>query len=136
MIKKTISYVDYDGNERTEDFYFNLSKAELMDMELTTSGGMINFIKKIVDERDTTRLIELFKEIINKSYGEKSMDGKRFIKNKEVLDNFIQTEAYSELYMELIGNTDAAVEFVNGIMPRDLVEKANANKETNVISLD
>lgn len=142
MLKKTITYVDYDGNERTEDFYFNLSRAELLDMELTTAGGMDNLVKKIINEQDTARIVELFKSIINKSVGVKSMDGKRFIKNQEVLDNFVQSEAYSVLYMELISDSNAAAEFINGIMPAGLVTdeiKEKVNKQltdSNIISVD
>lgn len=120
MLKKTITYVDYDGNERTEDFYFNLSKAELMNMELSAPGGLTNFITRIVNEQDLSRLIELFQEIIQKSVGVKSMDGKRFVKNQEVLENFIQSEAYSVLYMELVFDAEKAAEFINGIMPADM----------------
>lgn len=133
MIKKTITYADYDGNQRTEDFYFNLSKPELMEWEMTTEGGMQNLIARITQEQDVARLILLFKEIIHKSYGEKSLDGKRFIKNEEVLNNFIETEAYNELYMELVQNTDAAIEFVNGIMPASLDRKV-LEAEQNRIS--
>lgn len=118
MLKKTITYTDYDGNERTEDFYFNLSKAEVMEMELSTTGGMQKMLKKIVESKDTRRIVEIFKDIVLKAYGEKSADGKRFIKSKELADAFAQTEAYSELFMELAGNADAASAFVNGVMPK------------------
>lgn len=118
MLKKTIKYVDYDGNEREEDFYFNLTKAELTEMELSINGGLKKLIEKIVSEQDASKLIQLFKEIILKSYGEKSPDGKRFVKNQELRDNFSQTEAYSELFMELASNAESATLFVNGITPQ------------------
>ena len=127
MIKKTISYVDYNGNERKEDFYFNLSKAELLDMELFTVGGFENQIKRIVAEQDVPKLIEIFQDIIKKSYGVKSDDGKRFIKNEDVLNEFIQTEAYSELYMNLVFDADEAADFINGLIPSDLQEKIKQN---------
>jgi hypothetical protein len=117
MLKKTIKYVDYDGVEREEDFLFNLSKAEVTEMELGVVGGMSQMLQKIVAEKDGKRIIEHFKAIILKSYGEKSPDGKRFVKSKELSDAFVQTEAYSELFMELATNADAAAAFVKGILP-------------------
>lgn len=117
MIKKVITYVDYNGKERTEAFYFNLTKAELTEMELTTNGGLADHIQRIVDAQDSKQLIELFKSMLLLSYGEKSPDGKRFIKNQELRDGFSQTEAYSQLYMDLVTNTELAIEFVNGIIP-------------------
>ena len=120
MLKKTIKYTDYDGNEREEDFYFNLSKAEVTEMELSKEGGMSEYIKKISATQNGPELIKLFKDIIIKSYGEKSLDGKRFIKNKELTEAFIQTEAYSELFIELASNADEAAKFINGIMPKNM----------------
>lgn len=120
MIKKTITFTDYNGTERTEEFWFNLTKAEVLEMELTTKGGMEAYIKKIVSTQDIPSLIEYFKTLILKSYGEKSADGRRFIKNKQLTEEFTQTEAYSILFMELATNADAAAEFVNGIIPSDI----------------
>jgi len=117
MMKKTIPYVDFDGNERTEEFYFNLTKAEVIEMEMSTSGGLAAMLEKIVASQDTKRIIEVFKDLILKSYGEKSPDGKRFVKNQELRDAFSQTEAYSELFLELATNPEAAAAFVNGIVP-------------------
>ena len=134
MYKKTVTYTDYDGVERTESFFFNLSRAELLDMELGSDGGMTGLINKIVDEKDTKRIVGLFKDIMNRSYGVKSDDGKRFIKNEEVLNEFLDSAAYSDIYMELVTNTDKAIEFVNGIMPADLVEKAAKQElEANIV---
>lgn len=129
MIKKTITYCDYDGNERTEDFYFNLSKAELMEMELGTSGGMENMIKQIMAAQDVPKLISLFKDIVIKSYGIKSADGKRFIKNEDVREEFMQTEAYSELFMELATDAEKAATFINGVMPKDIQNEISKNPE-------
>ena len=123
MFKKDIEYTDYNGNKRKEAFYFNLSKAELMEMELSTSGGFQQYINRIINAQDTPQLVKLFKELILKSYGEKSDDGKRFIKSDEIRDAFSQTEAYSELFMELATNTEAATEFVNHVIPSDMAEK-------------
>lgn len=127
MLKKRIKYTDYDGNEREEDFYFNLSKAELVELELTTEGGLEQMIQKITDTRDMPKLIELFKRLILMSYGEKSENGKRFIKSKELSDAFAQTEAYSELFMELATDDKAASEFINGIVPQGLAEDERLN---------
>lgn len=123
MFKKDIEYTDYNGNKRKEAFYFNLSKAELMEMELSTSGGFQQYINRIINAQDTPQLVKLFKELILKSYGEKSDDGKRFVKSDEIRDAFSQTEAYSELFMELATNTEAATEFVNHVIPSDMAEK-------------
>ena len=120
MLKKTMTYTDYDGNERTEDFYFNLSKAELTEIEMSHDGGLSKMIEKIVAERDAKRIIEVFKDLILKSYGQKSLDGKRFIKSQELKDEFSQTEAYSDLFMQLASDAEKAAEFVNGIVPANM----------------
>lgn len=131
MLKKTITYTDYNGVERTEDFYFYLSKADLMEMEMGTTGGFAEMIQKVVNAHDAPAIIKIFKDLILKAYGEKSADGKRFIKNDEIRDAFSQTEAYSQLFMELATDSDAAAKFVNGIMPADVSEKIQNNAETN-----
>lgn len=123
MLKKSITYVDYNGNERKEDFYFNLTKAEVMEMEMSTNGGMAEMIKQIVASQDTAAIVKIFKDIVLKAYGVKSLDGKRFIKNDEIRDEFAQTEAYSNLFMELATDADAAAKFVNGIMPKEATEQ-------------
>jgi len=123
MLKKTIKYRDFDGNERDEDFYFNLSKAEVMVLEMGVAGGMAAMLKGIIRSQDSKQIIEKFKEIILMSYGEKSPDGKRFIKSPELSKAFEETEAYSELFVELATNAEAAADFVNGIIPKEA--KAN-----------
>ena len=117
MLKQTITYTDYNNVERTEDFYFNLTKAELMEMEMGAVGGLSGMIEKIVSAKDAPSIIKVFKELVLKAYGEKSADGRRFIKSKEISDAFAQTEAYSQLFMELATDADAASKFVNGIAP-------------------
>ena len=117
MIKKTITYTDYNGVERTESFYFNLSKAEIMEMEMGTAGGLAEMIQRIVDAQDAPAIIKIFKELVLKAYGEKSADGKRFIKSEEISTAFSQTEAYSQLFMELATDADAAAAFINGVVP-------------------
>lgn len=120
MFKKTITYEDYNGIERTEDFYFHLSKAELAEMELSRNGGMKEYLEKIIAAKDNEQIIKLFKGLVFKAYGEKSEDGRRFIKSEEISRAFSQTEAYSDLFMELATDTDSAIAFVNGIMPKGL----------------
>ena len=119
MLKKTITYTDYNGTERTEDFYFNLSKAEAMELEMGTTGGLTETINRIVAAQDSPSIIKIFKDFILRAYGEKSLDGKRFIKSPEISEAFSQTEAYSQLFMELATNAEAAAEFVNGIVPQE-----------------
>ena len=132
MLKKTITFEDYNGVERKEDFYFNLSKAEIMEMELSTTGGLAEMIQKIVAAQDTPKLIKIFKDLVLRSYGIKSDDGRRFIKNDKLKEEFSQTEAYSILFMELATDADAAAKFVNGIMPADLAaQAANAQLPVN-----
>ena len=124
MLKKTITYTDYNGTERTEDFHFNLNKAELMEMELSTDGGLEEYIKKIVNAKDNAKIVALFKDLVLKAYGEKSDDGKYFRKSPERSADFAQTEAYSKLFMELSTDAGAASAFVNGLVPQDLVSQA------------
>ena len=124
MLKATIKYTDYNGVERTEDFWFHLSKAELMEWEMGTTGGLTEMIKRIVDAQDAPAIIKIFKELVLKAYGQKSPDGKRFIKSEELATEFSQTEAYSQLFMDLATDADKAAAFVNGIMPSDIAEKA------------
>lgn len=133
MLKKTIKYTDYNGVERNEDFYFNLSKAELMEMELSTTGGLTEMIKKIVKTQDAPAIIKIFKELVLKAYGVKSDDGKRFIKSDELRAEFSQTEAYSELFMELATNAEAAAVFVNGIIPAGTASNVDVDKALKAI---
>ena len=128
MIKKTITYHDYNGVERTEDFYFNLNKAELMKMEMAIKGGMAEMIQRIVAAQDAPAIIEVFEvfeDLIKRSYGVKTPDGRGFLKKAEDLEAFMSTEAYSILFMELATDADKAAEFVNGIVPADAVAAAN-----------
>ena len=131
MLKKIITYTDYNGVERTEPFYFNLSKAELMEMELGVTGGMTEMLNKIIDAKDAPSLMKTFKEMIMKSYGIKSDDGKRLIKSEELSIAFTQTEAYSVLFMELITDDKAAADFVNGIIPNEIQAEVAAQTAQN-----
>lgn len=120
MLKKTITYTDYNGTERTEDFYFNLSKAEITEMEMSTVGGFAEMIQNVVNAQDAPAIIKIFKDLVLKAYGQKSPDGRRFIKKPELSEAFSQTEAYSQLFMELATDADAAAKFINGIIPADI----------------
>lgn len=118
MLKKTIKYTDYEGNEREEDFYFNLTRAECVKLQLGTDGGLEKTLRKIIAEQDVPKIIPIFEQIVLGAYGEKSPDGKRFVKSKELSEAFSQTEAYSDLFMELMSDADAAAAFINGIIPQ------------------
>ena len=117
MIKKTIKYVDFNGVERTEDHYFNLTKAEITEMQLGVKGGLDKYIEEKVYENDTEAIIRIYKKLLLKAYGIKSEDGRRFIKSESISEEFSQTEAFSELFMELALNEQAAKEFMNNVMP-------------------
>ena len=131
MYKKTITYPDYNGEEIKEDFYFNLTKAEILEMQLEKEGGLAEKIQAIVDSKNVPELIKIFNELILRSYGKKSDDGKRFIKSPELSREFTQTEAYSELFMELATDSDAASAFINGIIPANLAKELPASVANN-----
>ena len=117
MLKLTRTYNDYNGNSRTEDFYFNLTQAEIVEMNLSVDGGLIAMINRISAAQDSKQIVALLKDLILRAYGEKSPDGKRFIKNQELRDAFSQTEAYSDLFMEFASDAEATANFVKGIIP-------------------
>lgn len=126
MIKETITYTDYNGVTRTEDFYFHLNKAEVTKMEMGTKGGLAEKIKRIVAAEDTPAIIEVFEDLIKKSYGVKTLDGRGFMKSKQALDEFMAIEAYSELFMKLATDDEAAARFINGVVPADLSKQIAA----------
>lgn len=133
MIKKTITYTDYNGLERTEDFYFNYNKAELMKMEMSVDGGFAERMQKIVNAKDAPTIMKSFEKFVLDAYGEKSDDGKRFIKTDELKEAFKQTEAFSIIFMELATNDEEAAKFVNGVVPADLAKQlANSGNATLV----
>lgn len=133
MLTKKIKYTDYNGTEREETFCFNLTKAELMEMEMSTSGGLAEMIQNIVQTQDAPAIIKIFKDLVLKAYGEKSPDGKRFIKMNDagvpLSLGFSQTEAYSQLFMELATDADKAAEFINGIVPADMQQDTKLTPE-------
>ena len=117
MITKNLTYEDFNGVKRTETFYFNLTQAELTDWELSVAGGMSAYIQRIADAKSERELIGLFKGIIDRSYGVKSPDGRRFMKSPELLEEFKSTQAYSDFYMSLVTNTQNALDFINALTP-------------------
>ena len=133
MLKKEITYTDYDGNEVTETFYFNINKAELIEMEMHDGGGYGDRLKKIAEEKNIPLMMETFKSLILKSVGIKSEDGKFFRKPAGYAEDFESSEAYSVLFSELLTNADAATAFISGILPltddqrKDLVNQAKAS---------
>lgn len=129
MFKKTVKYTDYNGVEREEDFYFDLNSAEITEMELSQEGGMSNLIKKITDAKDMPSLIKLFKELILKSYGEKTPDGRFFVKDEETSKRFQFSPAYSIIFMELATDENKATEFINSIIPQEAISKVKTELE-------
>ena len=131
MFKKIISYVDYDGVERTESFYFNLSKPEMIMLESTTPGGYTAMLQRIIDSKDNAALMNAFTDLIKRSYGIKSEDGKRFIKNDQIAEDFLNSAAYEQMFLEFFTTENAASDFVKGIMPHGINRQlsfADANK--------
>ena len=124
MLKKTVTYEDFNGDSVTEDHFFHLSKAELVELELSHKGGLSEALQRIVDAEDGKAIITEFKNIVLGSYGKRSVDGKRFIKNAQLREEFESSEAYSTIFMELVTDTDAAIEFINGVIPSGMVEEA------------
>ena len=123
MIKKTVTYTDYNGVERTESFYFHFSEAEILDMEMSTEGGFAERVRRIVDAKQQTELLKVIKQFVYDAYGVKSDDGKRFIKNDEVKTAFIESPAYSKIFMEMLGDDKIAAEFVNGVVPANMKDE-------------
>lgn len=131
MLKKTITYTDFDGNERTEELYFNLTKAELMELQMSEIGGLEKRLKGIIMAQNGVEIMKFFKDIFLNSYGVKSPDGRRFIKNDEVRTDFEQTEAYSQLFMELVTDADKMADFIKGVIPSDLAGQVDEEMKKN-----
>lgn len=129
MIKKQITYTDYDGNERTESFWFALNQAELLEMNLEKNGGLSNMITRITETNDYAELSRILKDLIRRSYGVKSDDGKRFAKSPAMTEEFMQTEAYSEMFTELVTDAGATSEFIQGIIPQKLAAQVMAEQK-------
>ena len=123
MLKKTVTYIDYNGVERTEAFYFHYNEAEILDMEMSTEGGFAERIQKIIDAKDQVSLMQVIKKFVIDAYGVKSEDGKRFIKNNTVRTEFLESPAYSQIWMELVMDDEVAADFVNNVIPSGMKEK-------------
>jgi hypothetical protein len=132
MLKKTLTFEDFNGEKVTEDLYFNLTKAELVKMEFTQEGGLRDTLALIIASQDTKQIIEFFQKIILSAYGKKSDDGKKFEKTDAIREEFTQTAAYDALFEDLILNAQGAAEFVNGILPSSLVAAAAERDVTDV----
>lgn len=135
MLKKTITYPDLDGNNVTEDFYFNLSMAEVAEMELSQKGGFVEHLESIIEAEDGAEIIKTFKMIITQAVGRRSEDGKRFVKSQQITDEFMQTEAYSQLFMDLVTDGAAAAAFVEGIVPKNLESEIAKRKPVENVQL-
>ena len=136
MIKWPITYTDFDGNERTEEFRFALSKTELMEMNLSETGGMANVLQRVVDSQDAKRMMEFLKIFILKSYGELSTDGKLFVKRKDghlLADDFEQSAAYDEMFMQLASDEKAAEKFITGVIPASLAKEIEARESVKAL---
>lgn len=120
MLKREIAYEDFDGNKRTEVFYFNISKPELIELEAEVQEGFSDWIRSVVAAEDNKTLIQQFKKVVLMAYGQRSEDGQRFIKSDQLREEFSQTNAYNELFMELATDDKAAATFLIGVMPRDM----------------
>lgn len=123
MFKITKTYTDFNGNERKEDFYFHLTEAEVLKMQLGTTGGLAETIQRLIDLQDGPAILSIFEDLVMKAYGVKSADGREFIKNQAIRDSFAQTQAYSDIYVELATDADKASKFINGILPANLANK-------------
>lgn len=123
MLKKTIKYIDFNGVEQEEEFHFHLTPPDLLELEATSPGGFEKYMNDIMEANDGARILELFKKLIKMSIGHVSEDGKRFEKSEEITNNFVQTNAYTVLFLELGSDADTASKFFNGIIPQDLAER-------------
>jgi len=130
MLKRNIIYTDFNGQEVYETYYFNLAKHELIELELSESGGFGETLNAIIEAKDNKTLVALFKNIILQSYGQKSEDGKRFVKNAQLREEFSQTAAFDSLFMELATNDNAAIEFIRGVIPADIVPELDKELKT------
>lgn len=129
MLRKDIQYTDFNGQKRTDSFYFNLTKAELAEMELSKRQGLSTVAQQIIEAEDTKEILEIFKMIVRASVGKKSEDGRRFVKNEDIISELFDSNAYSELFMELVQDADAAAKFIRGVVPEDLTAAAEDGED-------
>ncbi len=131
MIKKTVSFVDFNGTERSDDFYFNLTIDELIEMELSPNESLKDYLNRVIQSSDGMEIYKVFKKIVLASYGKKSDDGLRFIKSDEVRDEFSQTNAFSELLFEFMKDAESASEFINSLIPQDKIKELTSSLEAS-----
>lgn len=131
MIKKTVTYTDLNGKERTESFYFHFYESEILEMELSVDGGFAERVQKMIDAQDQPSLIAVIKKFVIDAYGVKSDDGKQFVKNEEVRNAFVQCPAYSKIFMELVLDDKVAAEFVKGVVPAEMAGRVAAKMAAN-----
>ena len=124
MLVKKIAYKDFDGNDRNETFYFNLTKAEALELEMEEKGGLISLILTMIEEQNTPKLFKLFKKLIGLSIGKKSNDGRNLVKGEDIANDFFTTNAYDVLMLEIMKSPESAADFVNGIIPQDVADEA------------
>ena len=139
MVKKTVTYTDFNGNVRTEEKYFNLTQFELAEMDLGVSGvagGLLGLLKQIVKTKDQKMIVEYVKKIVLMSYGEKSADGRQFVKSEEIRNGFAPTEAFSKIFMELANDDKKFVEFIKGILPKELLDKASELSKEDLAEIE
>ena len=129
MLKETIKYVDFNDLEREEDFYFNLTRTELIRMEMDKNGSLTGLIMKITKANDMPDIFEAMEKLILKAYGEKSVDGRFFNKSEEISNNFMNSPAYDKLFEKLTTDANYTYKFLIGILPKDLAEQARTNPE-------
>lgn len=129
MFKKTISYKDFDGKDIKEDFYFNFTKAEILEMQLEETGGLSDKLQRIIDAQDVPSIIKVFKDLVLRAYGQKTPDGKRFVKSKQISEEFSQTNAFADFYIELATNTEAATEFINSVIPTEQLKEIQVQEK-------
>lgn len=135
MLRKNIQYTDFNGQKRTDMFYFNLTKAELAEMELSERQGLSTVAQQIIDAEDTKEILAIFKMIVRASVGKKSEDGRRFIKNEDIISELFDSNAYSELFMELVQDADAAAKFIRGVVPEDLTAASEDGEDPREIEI-
>lgn len=130
MLRKEVEYKDFDGNDRKDVLWFHLNEVEITEMDLETSGGLVKYMESIIDKNDVNQLITIFKDLLIRSYGERSMDGKHFYKDDKIRNEFVSSAAYPVLYMEMVSDADKAVEFINGIVPSNIREQMTKIENT------
>jgi hypothetical protein len=133
MLKKTVTFEDLDGNEVTEDFYFHLSKADIIEMEASEQGGMAQHLAAMIATNDNGQILSAVKLILERTVGRRSEDGRRFERSKEITEAFMQSDAYSVVFMDLVTDAAKAAEFFKGVIPAQAAAKLEASMASNPV---